>query len=87
MCMEYLGLPAVSLAGHDKGTLLCVEGMEGERLLLADGRRRKVQSPKRKQLKHIVFIEAAAHSGPLTNKALRAYLRQVEEQTGHSKTK
>lgn len=77
--MEYLGLPAVSLAGHDKGTLLCVVGMEGERLLLADGRRRKVQTPKRKQFKHIVFIEATAHSGPWTNKAIRKYLSGVQE--------
>ena len=74
----------MSLAGHDKGTLLCVIGTDGDMFLVADGRRRKVQSPKRKQVKHIVFIEAAAHSGPLTNKALRAYLRGVNEQIGHS---
>ena len=77
--MDYTGRPVLSLAGHDKGTLLCVVATEGEMLLLADGRRRKVQTPKRKQLKHIVFIEAAAHSGPLTNKAIRAYLRELNE--------
>ena len=76
----------MSLAGHDKGTLLCVVATEGEMLLLADGRRRKVQHPKRKQTKHIVFIEAAAHSGPLTNKALRVYIRSVKEKIGQLST-
>ncbi|MBQ3195907.1 MAG: KOW domain-containing RNA-binding protein [Clostridia bacterium] len=84
--MDYTGRPVLSLAGHDKGTLLCVVGTEGDMFFVADGRRRKVQNPKRKQIKHIVFIEAAAHSGPLTNKALRAYLRGVSELTGHSST-
>lgn len=82
--MDYTGLPVKSLAGHDKGTVLCVVGAEGERLLLADGRRRKVERPKRKQFKHIVFIEVAAHSGPLTNKAIRKYLRSVKELCGHT---
>ncbi len=85
--MEYTGRPVLSLAGHDKGTLLCVVGTEGDMFLLADGRRRKVQRPKRKQIKHIVFIEAAAHSGPLTNKAIRAYLRETKELLGHPLTK
>lgn len=84
--MEYTGRPVLSIAGHDKDTLLCVVGMEGDRVLLADGRRRKVQKPKRKQFKHIVFIETAAHSGPMTNKALRAYLRGVNEQYGQEST-
>ncbi len=84
--MDYTGRPVLSIAGHDKGTLMCVVGIEEDKLLLADGRRRKVQKPKRKQFKHIVFIEKAAHSGPMTNKALRSYLRNVKEQNGQEST-
>lgn len=75
--MEYIRQAVKSLAGHDKGTVFCVVGMDGKLLLLADGRRRKVQKPKRKQLKHLEFISNTAHSGPLTNKAIRQYLRGI----------
>ncbi len=84
--MDNLGRPVVSLAGRDKGIVLCVVGTDGDKLLLADGRGRKVQNPKRKQIKHIMFIEAAAHSGPLTNKALRVYIRSVKEKIGQLST-
>ena len=35
-------------AGRDKGKLFVVLSVEGEYLLLADGKSRKVESPKRK---------------------------------------
>ncbi|MGM9606640.1 MAG: hypothetical protein ACI3XJ_03935 [Oscillospiraceae bacterium] len=41
-----------SLAGHDKGALFCVVDTEGNFLLLADGKERKLNSPKRKRRKH-----------------------------------
>ena len=42
-----------SLAGHDKQGLFCVIGAQGEHLLLADGKRRKVSRPKRKKPGHV----------------------------------
>ena len=41
---NYSGWIARSAAGHDKGTLLCVVGIDqgGQRLLVADGKRRRV---------------------------------------------
>jgi len=42
----------VSCAGHDKGNLYCVVGTDGPFLLLADGKTRKVDHPKRKRRKH-----------------------------------
>ncbi len=41
-----------SLAGHDKDTLYCVVNTEGDFLLLANGKERKLNSPKRKRMKH-----------------------------------
>lgn len=84
---NYTGRSVVSVAGHDKGSVLCVIGTDGEFLLLADGRHRKVQAPKRKKLKHVVFIEdAAIYGGPLTNKALRVHLRTVNRPEGQVST-
>ena len=42
-----------STAGRDKGDLFFVLATEGDFLLLADGRRRRVESPKRKRRKHV----------------------------------
>ena len=45
-----------STAGRDRDTLLCVLGQEGEYLLLADGKRRKAASPKRKKAGHVDMV-------------------------------
>lgn len=46
---------ARSLAGHDGGRLFVVVGSEDEYVLLADGKERKLQRPKRKKRKHAVW--------------------------------
>ena len=40
-------------AGRDQGKLFIVLAVEGEYLLLADGKSRKVESPKRKKRRHV----------------------------------
>ena len=47
-----------SNAGRDKGKLFVVLAVEGEYLLLADGKSRKVESPKRKKRRHVLFVSA-----------------------------
>ena len=44
-----------SIAGRDKGKLFFVLDVEDEFFLLADGKTRKVENPKRKKRKHAVF--------------------------------
>ena len=45
-------------AGRDRGKLFIVLAVEGEYLLLADGKSRKVESPKRKKRRHVLFVSA-----------------------------
>ena len=47
-----------SNAGRDQGKLFVVLAVEGEYLLLADGKGRKVESPKRKKRRHVLFVAA-----------------------------
>ncbi len=47
-----------SEAGRDKGKLFFVLSVEGEYLLLADGKSRKAESPKRKKRRHVLFVAA-----------------------------
>lgn len=72
----------LSLAGHDEGKLFFVLGTDGEFLLLADGKGRKLETPKRKNAKHIRCVGTSAHpavsklhrGGSLTNRQLRCML-------------
>ena len=56
-------------AGRDKGKLFVVLSVEGEYLLLADGKSRKVESPKRKKRRHVLFV--AADENRLSDKIKR----------------
>lgn len=74
-----------SIAGRDAGSLFFVLATEGDFLLLADGRRRRVESPKRKRRKHVELVQEG--SGPrcrqdqkqrkITNSELRKALAAV----------
>ncbi len=69
-------------AGRDKGSLFVVLAVEGEYLLLADGRSRKVEKPKRKKRRHVQFVadeetrlsEKIKSDGKITNSELRRAL-------------
>jgi hypothetical protein len=63
----------MSLAGHDEGAFYMVLGQEGGKLLLSNGRNRKMENPKRKSPKHVRTVSRAAQA-PETDKALRKTL-------------
>ena len=77
-------------AGRDKGKLFAVLAVEGEYLLLADGKSRRVESPKRKKRRHVLFVaaddsrlsEKIRSEGKITNSELRrtlaAYRQEVQ---------
>ncbi len=65
-----------SLAGHDRGKLFMVTGREGERLLLCDGRNRKLEDPKYKSPKHVRIV-AERSGAPTTDRDIRQTLAQA----------
>ena len=75
-------------AGRDKGKLLVVLSVEGEYLLLADGKSRKVESPKRKKRRHVLFVaaeetrvsEKIKNNEKVTNSELRRTLAAYREE-------
>jgi ribosomal protein L14E/L6E/L27E len=75
-------------AGRDKGKLFVVLDTEGEYLLLADGRSRKVESPKRKKRRHVLFVSAEENrlsvkinsNEKVTNSELRRTLAVYREE-------
>ena len=59
-----------STAGRDRGDLFFVVGVEecAKRVLLADGKRRKVSSPKAKQPGHIKPVDPEDFDHPVIHK-------------------
>ena len=74
----------ISLNGRDEGKYFFVLGVEDEFVLLADGKGRKIEKPKRKKLKHIKFAaksecrvsEKIRNNEKITNSDLRRALAQ-----------
>ena len=50
-----------SVAGHDKGDLFLILREEGDFVWLADGKRRKMETPKKKRRKHVVSAGIWTH--------------------------
>ena len=58
-----------SIAGHDKNELFCVVGQQSDdRLLLANGKQRKVDRPKLKQPGHVQVLDRGAFVHPVIRK-------------------
>jgi len=74
-----MGTIVQALAGHDSGRYFCVIGEEGEFLLLCDGKRRKLQNPKKKRRKHTLAagefhhptLEKLRRREPVTDNEIR----------------
>ena len=60
---DYTGWIVRANAGRDRDGIFCVVGVDQEqvRLLLADGKRRKVSRPKRKKLGHVTCLTDSRH--------------------------
>ncbi len=80
--MGYEGCLAVSLAGKDAGTICLILREEEKYLFIADGRGRRVETPKKKNRKHVRLITGEQgepirfSEKTLTNRFLRIWLRE-----------
>ena len=77
-----VGCLARSLAGRDAGVICLILREEDENVFIADGRDRRVETPKKKNRKQVRLItgengEPSRFSGEaLTNRFLRNWLRE-----------
>ena len=83
-----------AVAGRDAGSIFFVLATEGDFLLLADGKKRRVENPKRKRRKHVTLVcsgsgaaaEKIRSNEKVTNselrKAIAAYGGSNPEQEG-----
>ncbi|MCD7778778.1 MAG: KOW domain-containing RNA-binding protein [Clostridiales bacterium] len=64
--MFSIGQMVYSKNGRDKGEAFIIVGIEGDYLLLADGKRRKLEKPKRKKMIHVQKVNKV--DGDIKNK-------------------
>ena len=90
---DYTGWIVRATAGRDKDGIFCVVGMDQERhrLLLADGKRRRVSQPKHKKLGHVSpltdhlhmfdhpVVRSLQEGEPVSDRALRRALAAFKE--------
>ncbi len=69
------GIVVKANAGRDNGKYFVVVGAENAHILIADGKTRKLASPKRKNVKHLTFTEKSVELNGITDKKLRNVLR------------
>lgn len=77
----------VSTRGRDAGRIMAVLSVEGVYALVADGRKRKVQTPKRKKLCHLRLLSKDACvpvDAGLTNRRLWKELEPYRTQIQYS---
>lgn len=71
-----------SLAGHDKGDFQVVVKLESTFAYMADGKRRKLEDPKKKKLKHLAPTSTVLGENSLsTNRQIRMALAKYREHT------
>ncbi len=82
---DSIGRLVVSLAGRDKGCICAIVGYPDDEgyVLVADGKVRKVEKPKKKKLKHIKPIEGipvdkcTLSASKLTNRLIRESVAEI----------
>ena len=82
-----IGTLVVSCTGNDKGRAFAVIGMSDSYLILADGRKRRLEKPKQKKVKHIQKLNKSLsceaveqlRGGAMTNKLLYRSIRECLE--------
>ncbi len=81
----YSGCFAVSLKGHDTGVVYAVLSEDEQYVFLANGKERKLETPKKKKKKHVEcffdnkLCEYIFFGTPITDGRLRRAVRQFRE--------
>ena len=78
-----IGQVVKSIAGHDKGDLMVIAGFEKTKVLVCDGKHRKLEKPKCKNPKHLEETEMFLEKDSMaTDKMLRKTLNKIANPGG-----
>lgn len=69
-----VGAVVIPVAGKECGNWFVIVRTDGNYVYIADGKKRKLQFPKRKNLKHLRFTDDIIEMNDITDKKLRIVL-------------
>lgn len=76
------GLVVRSLSGHDKGGFFVVLELDSRFAVICDGKRRKLEKPKKKNLIHLAATSTVAPEASMqTNRGIRKLLSSFSGET------
>ncbi len=84
------GMFAISLAGHDKGSIYIVVACDEKFAYLSDGKIRRVDYPKKKRMKHLqldsrtdeLVERELLENGMLCNETIKKAIKNKKEKIG-----
>lgn len=70
------GIVVKAIAGRDKGNVFVVKEISGEKdyVFISDGKTRKLETPKKKNIKHLKITNTVIDINDITNKKLKMAL-------------
>lgn len=79
-----IGALVESISGRDKGEIFAVIAQSEQHLILANGRKRRIETPKQKKSKHVAFLGISLSDddvemlkkGNVTNKMLYRTIKE-----------
>jgi len=72
------GTVVLSLSGRDEGRIFAVIDIIDENyILIADGKHRKLDKPKKKKLKHLKIFDDKIDITDITNRKLNEYINEI----------
>ena len=78
-----IGQVMKSTAGHDKGDLVVIAGFENEKVMVCDGKHRRLDKPKCKNPEHLQATEMFLEPDSMaTDKMLRKTLNKMSNPGG-----
>ncbi|MFA5658575.1 MAG: KOW domain-containing RNA-binding protein [Oscillospiraceae bacterium] len=78
------GCVAKSIAGHDRGLYFVVIKVQEGYVYLANGKERKLEAVKRKNIRHISLTGKVIDLNEITNKKLRKLLDEFDTSVNNS---
>lgn len=77
------GQVVLSLRGHDKGGLFAVKEIANGKVLICDGKSRKLEKPKAKNVRHVALTDVTLEKDSMaTNRKLRKTLNKIANPGG-----